>query len=168
MTTTKPKPNLFVDELTKSNILNFHTDREFKTYIDGSSITGEQYLRTHIRVGYYGCRKINLSRLIRRSFPDVGLGLDELTGSRWEWVTTGGDRLYVEEDLPERWRKGPSGVGEDYEDFLRWIERDGASFNSDLEGSYLELRIEYSQLHDKLFTIWSLHRFRLSRWESNF
>ncbi len=60
------------------------------------------------------------------------------------------------------------GVGEDYEDFLRWIERDGASFNSDLEGSYLELRIEYSQLHDKLFTIWSLHRFRLSRWESNF
>ena len=83
----------------------------FITYVDGSSSTGEQYVRAFIRVGEYGTA-LRRSDLVR----------DENEG-KLVWRRPETDIIvYVEGGPPRQCCRGPSGAW-DYDGFVSWIEQ---------------------------------------------
>jgi hypothetical protein len=98
-----------VDELPESTHTNFKTHRDFITHVDGSSLTGEQYVNAFIRTRGSGSARFRLA----------DLSAVECEGGR-EWRDTRGRTIYLERPVPAMYS---SRLSRPYEQFLEWIEQ---------------------------------------------
>ena len=98
-----------VDELPESTRTNFRTHRDFVTHVDGSSLTGEQYVNAFIRTRNSGNARFRLA----------DLSPVECDGGR-EWQDSQGRAIYLERPIPAMYSSLHS---RQYDKFLEWIEQ---------------------------------------------
>ena len=98
-----------IDELPESTHTNFKTHRDFITHVDGSSLTGEQYVNAFIRTRSSGSARFRLVDLI----------VIENKGGR-EWQDPSGRTIYLERPIPAIYSRR---LSRRYERFLEWIEQ---------------------------------------------
>jgi len=98
-----------IDELPESTHTNFRTHRDFITHVDGSSLTGEQYMKAFIRTRSSGSARFRLA----------DLSAVECDGGR-EWQDAGGRTIYLERPIPAMYSNR---LSRSYEQFLEWIEQ---------------------------------------------
>jgi hypothetical protein len=97
-----------IDELPESTHTNFRTHRDFITHVDGSSLTGEQYVNAFIRTRSSGSARHRLA----------DLSAIECEGGR-QWQDAAGRTVYLERPIPAMYS---SRLSRPYEQFLEWIE----------------------------------------------
>ena len=98
-----------IDELPESTHTNFETHRDFITHVDGSSLTGEQYVNAFIRTRASGSARFRLA----------DLSVVENEGGR-EWQDAAGRTIYLERPIPAMYSNR---LSRSYEQFLEWIEQ---------------------------------------------
>jgi len=98
-----------IDELPESTHINFRTHRDFVTHVDGSSLTGEQYVNAFIRARNTGCAAIRLA----------DLNVIEYEGGR-EWQDASGRTVYLERPVPAAYSNR---LSRQYDQFVEWIEQ---------------------------------------------
>jgi hypothetical protein len=98
-----------IDELPESTHANFRTRRDFITHVDGSSLTGEQYVNAFIRTRSSGSARFRLA----------DLSPVECEAGR-EWQDAHGRTIYLERPVPAMYSNR---LSRPYNQFLEWIEQ---------------------------------------------
>lgn len=101
--------NFIVDELPESTHMNFRTHRDFVTHVDGSSLTGEQYVNVYIRTCSSGGDQFRL----------VDLTAIECQAGR-EWQDASGRTVYLERPVPAIYK---GRLSRQYDQFIEWIQQ---------------------------------------------